>query len=84
MWDETTTKQGSNEVASCLYNYIAQVDEKEIFYGLIIVADKVVTALFSMYLYAAQKLNVCFCHRFLKKVDSVYAFIKRSSKNKMI
>jgi hypothetical protein len=92
MWDETTARRGSNEVASCLYDYIKRKNQDGV-KDIRLWSDSCGgqnrnRIVFAMYLYVANVLGVRVCHRFLEKGhtrqegDSVHALIERSSKNK--
>lgn len=94
MWDETIARRGSNEVASCLYDYIKRKSQDGV-KDIRLWSDNCGgqnrnRIVFAMYLYVAKVFSVRVFHRFLEKGhtqqegDSVHALIERSSKNKMI
>lgn len=94
MWPETIAKRGSNEVASCLYNFIQQSTNRGI-KDIHLWSDNCGgqnrnRIVFLMYVYCSQKYSIDICHRFLEKGhtqqegDSVHALIEKSSKRKFI
>ncbi|KAH9641860.1 hypothetical protein HF086_011610 [Spodoptera exigua] len=94
MWDETTARRGSNEVDSCLFDYIKRKSQEGV-KDIRLWSDNCGgqnrnRIVFAMYLYVATVFGVRICHRFLEKGhtqqegDSVHALIERSSKNKVI
>ncbi|XP_050551786.1 uncharacterized protein LOC126911028 [Spodoptera frugiperda] len=94
MWPETIAKRGSNEVASCLYNFIQQSTDRGI-KDIRLWSDNCGgqnrnRIVFLMYVYCSQKYSIDICHKFLEKGhtqqedDSVHALIEKSSKRKFI
>lgn len=94
LWSENDAKKGSNEVASCLLNYI----DKKVSTG---VKDFFLWSdncggqnrnkhVFSMYLYASSKYNINIKHSFLEvghtqnEGDSVHATIEKHARGRKI
>lgn len=95
MWHEATAKRGSNEVASCLYEYInEQVQNNDVtdfrFWSDNCTGQNRNRIVFFMYLHVAKKLKIKISHKFMEvghtqnEGDSVHANIERSAKRKLI
>ena len=95
VWTENDANRGSNEVASCLYDYMSKrvaclgVNE------FLLWSDNCAGQnrnkhVFAMYVYASDKLKINIKHSFLEvghtqnQVDSVHAAIERHAKGRQI
>lgn len=94
VWTEHEAKRGSNEIASCVLDFIGR-RAKEGVHNFVFYSDNCGGQnrnryLYSMYVYAASKYNVHIIHRFLEKGhtqsegDSMHARIETKSAGREI
>lgn len=93
-WDEQTAKRGSNEVASCLYDFFFKLSSKGIsevnLWSDNCGGQNRNRIVYYMYLLAAKKYQIKICHRFLEKGhtqnegDSVHALIEKTARGREI
>ncbi|CAH0399478.1 unnamed protein product [Chilo suppressalis] len=94
MWHEGQGRRGANEVASCLFKYIAKYKDQGTrefrFWSDNIVGQNRNRILYAMYMHAAITFEVTIHHCFLEvghtqnEGDSVHALIEKTVKNKLI
>lgn len=94
MWHEGIAKRGSNEVSSCLYNFIREHASNGVkdfrFWSDNCGGQNRNRIVFAFYLVAAKHFNVNITHRFMEKGhtqnegDSVHSTIERASQRKLI
>lgn len=94
MWDESVAKRGANEVSSCLLDFMQTNVDQGVkafrFWSDNCAGQNRNRFVFSLYVFAARKFNICITHRFLQKGhtqnegDSVHSVIERASQTKTI
>lgn len=94
VWDQTLAKKGSDEVSSCLYQFImSKIKEGAVefrFFSDNCSGQNRNRFVFGFYSWVSQKYNVNITHTFLEKGhtqnegDSVHANIERNKKNTVI
>lgn len=95
MWNESESKRGANEIATCLLKFMTLLKQKYgttefIFYSDNCGGQNRNRFMFSMWEYASFSLKVKITHRFLERGhtqtegDSMHACIEKSKKGKMI
>lgn len=94
VWHEEIAKRGSNEIASCLWNFLELQKSKGI-ETVILYSDNCGGqnrnhVVFSMFVYAATKFQIKITHRFLEKGhtqnegDSMHAVIENAKKRQSV
>ena len=95
VWNETEAKKGSNEIGTCLFNFIEKKVEQEACTDFVFYSDSPTgqnrnRMVFSVYLMASAKFQINITHRFLEsghsytEADSMHARIEREALHKSL